>query len=201
MGMLMLWGILALNLLISWFNCKTCGTMWAESKRLGGWIRVLVWCGAIQAAIGFSSVIIFIEVYAAYLTGHLDEKYAQAAISLWYLGIIIPAIGTGLLITVHSWIVAYRERNWANMGAAAWNTFASAHNIYNAANGGVSGAWDSVSKLFKGGDSKDSKQAQLVILLVIISLAAGILITMGLIGHYDRKARLAIATGQRGIAA
>lgn len=187
--MLILFAIIALNLLISWYNARICGTYWAESKALGGFPRLLMWCGAIQSAIGFSMALVVVEVLAATKLGYLSPQHADAAFSLWYLGAILPCIGTGLIITVHSWVVAWRERSWSNMGTAAWNTFATGHNIYSAANGGVSTAFDKVGDLFKG---NDNKQAQLVIALVLLSLVGGVLITMWLIGLYDRRARLAL---------
>lgn len=189
MSILLLVAVLALNLLISWYNAKICGQYWSESKTLGGFIRVLMWCGAIQSAIGFSSVLIVVEVFAAYATGHLSGESLAGAMSLWYLAVIIPALGSGIIITVHSWVVAWRERSWSNMGTAAWNTFATGHNLYQAANGGVSKALDGVKKLFDG----DNKQAALVILLVAISLLGGAILTATLISHYDRKARRSLS--------
>lgn len=187
--MLILFAIIAINLLISWYNAKICGTYWAESKAMGGFPRLLMWCGAIQSAIGFSMALVVVEVLGAASLGYLSPKAVDAAMSLWYLGAILPCIGTGLIITAHSWVVAWRERSWSNMGTAAWNTFATGHNIYSAASGGVSTAFDKVGDLFKG---NDNKQAQLVIALVLLSLVGGVLITMWLIGLYDRRARLAL---------
>lgn len=176
-------GIILLNLLISWWNCKSCGAVWHEAKKVGGFMRVLVWCGAIQAAIGFSSVIMLVLAFGAFATGHLPPKYAEAAISLWYLLIIIPAIGTGLIITIHSLITAWRERSIANMGVAAWNTFASGMNIYNAASD-IPNAFDKVGDLFKG--DKDDQKVALVLLIVIVALAGGAFITAMLIRHYAK---------------
>lgn len=176
-------GIILLNLLISWWNCKSCGAVWHEAKKVGGFMRVLVWCGAIQAAIGFSSVIVLFLAFGAFATGHLPPKYAEAAISLWYLLIIIPAIGTGLIITVQSLVTAWRERSVANMGVAAWNTFASGMNIYNAASD-IPNAFDKVGDLFKG--DKDDQKVALVLLIVIVALAGGAFITAMLIRHYAK---------------
>lgn len=187
MSMLLFVGLILLNLVISWWNAKVCGTYWSESKKLGGFVRVMMWCGVIQSAIGFSMALVVIEVLGASHLGYLSPKAAEAAFSLWYLAVIIPCIGTGLIITVHSWVVAWRTRSWGDAGVAAWNTFASGSNIYNAANGGVSTALDKVGDLFKG---NDNKQAQLVIALVLLSLVGGVLITMWLVGVYDKRARL-----------
>src|SRR4051812_14696435 len=133
--MVMILLLLALNFGVSWFNCWSVGRVWNESKTLGGWLRLLCWCGAIQSAIGFSSVIGFALGAVLHGLGYLPDKIAHGAISLWYLLIIVPALGTGLLITIESWIAAFRERSLMNMGVAAYNTFAMAHNVYGAIDG------------------------------------------------------------------
>jgi hypothetical protein len=179
-------GIILLNLFISWWNCKSSGAVWHEAKKVGGFMRVLVWCGAIQAAIGFSSVIMLFLAFGAYATGNLSQQYAEAAFSLWYLLIIIPAIGTGLIITIHSLITAWRERSIANMGVAAWNTFATGMNLYNAASD-IPNAFDKVGDLFKG--DKDDQKVALVFLIVIVALAGGAFITAMLIRHYAKQYR------------
>lgn len=189
MNALFIVAILAINVIISWYNAKVCGSHWSEAKALGGFARVLMWCGAIQSVIGFSMAILFVEVFAGVAFGQLPAKAADAAISLWYLAVIVPCIGTGLIITVHSWVIAWRERSWQNIGGAAWNTFATGHNIYSAANGGVSSAIEKVGDLFSG-DSKEGAAAKLVIAIVVLALLGGALLTAVLIGKYDRQARL-----------
>lgn len=181
--------VMLVNLGISWLNCWSCGHMWKESKIIGGWMRVLVWCGAIQAAIGFSSALMILLVAVAYGTGHLPPEYVKHAFSLWYLLVIFPALGTGLLITIHSLAEAWRERSAINIGIATWNTMATAKNIYDAANGGISSAWGDVGKLFSSSDSDDASGAlvMLVLLIVAASLAGGILLTWVLIRHYAAK--------------
>lgn len=189
--------LLLLNGVVSWWNAKVCGAHWSESKALGGFPRVLMWCGAIQSAIGFSMLLLVAGITAGLASGHLPAKAASAAMSLWYLAVIVPCIGTGLIITVQSWVVAYRERSWANMGVAAYNTFASGMNIYQAADGGVSDALSKVGDLFSSGDSKEAAAIKLVLLLVVGSLIGGALLTAWLIRVYDRRAYLAIAQERR----
>ncbi len=41
MGMLIL--VLGLNLVISFLNARNVGRVWAETKAIGGWIRVVAW--------------------------------------------------------------------------------------------------------------------------------------------------------------
>lgn len=176
--------MLALNFGISWVNCWSVGRVWQESKALGGWIRALTWCGAIQAAIGFSSVIGFLFGAVLHTAGYLPDRVAHGAVSLWYLLIIIPALSTGLMITIASWIAAYRDRSWANMGTAAYNTFAMAHNTYGAIDG-ISQAWAGVGKLFDTKDDEGGSQMVLfAVVLVLAALAGGFIFTYALIRHY-----------------
>lgn len=176
--------LLILNFAISWWNCYAVGGIWTESKALGGFSRLLAWSAAIQSAIGFSSVIGFLLGYVAYSLGYLPVKYATDAISLWYLLVIVPVIGTGLVITIHSWIVAFRERSLLNMGTAAYNTFAQIHNMYSAIDG-IGEAFKGVSDLFDG-DSDDAQGTMvlLVIALVAAALLGGVLLTYVLIRKY-----------------
>ena len=189
MSTLILIGLLALNAFISWLNCRTVGSIWVESRILGGFSRVLAWCGAVQAAVGFSSVVLFFGILVG-VGGHwLPLAIAHKAASLWYLLIVVPALGTGLIITVQSWVVAFRERSIANFGAAAYNTAAMASNIYSALDG-VPAAFRDVASLFKGDSDEDNSAAALVFVIAIGSILAGVVLTWWLIRHYARQERL-----------
>lgn len=76
---LILIGLLIINLGISFWNAKVCGQSWVEAKAVGGFIRVLIWCGAIQAAIGFSMVLIVIILF---LRKIYPEDFSPGYISL-----------------------------------------------------------------------------------------------------------------------
>jgi len=183
----MIWVILLLllNIGISWWNARVAGQAWDETKALGGFIRLVVWSAAIQSAIGFSMGFLFVFGGFAYLVGWLPPEGVQYLSSLFYLLIIVPVLGTGLIITIHSWIVAYRERDLLSMGVAAYNTFAQVHNTVSAFNG-IGSALDKVSDMFKGGSSDDAKGklALLVILIAVCALLAGTLLTVHLIQKY-----------------
>ena len=180
MGMLIL--VLGLNLVISFLNARNVGRVWAETKAIGGWIRVVAW-----AAIGFTYVYAFIVAYIAVSTGYLPPAMLGVLLSLMYIMIIIPLIGSAIVITIQSWIVAAREKSLMNLGVAGWNTFATAYNTYNAIQS-FGPALDSVQQglggLFGGdGDSDDS--AARVILLAAIVLLAGVLTTNVIIRRYE----------------
>ncbi len=185
--------ILALNFAISWWNARACGRAWVESKAVGGLIRFLVWCGAVQSAIGFSSVFLFPLIFLAngMFPEYFTQEYVEGATNLWYLTIIFPALGSGLIITIESWITAYRERRLLDLGRAAYNTMAQVHNTMSAVDS-LGPALDSVGKLFASalggrGDAK-GKAAMLGLLIMIVvvatALAAGTILTAVLIQRY-----------------
>jgi hypothetical protein len=137
--------ILIFNGGISWSNAYVCGKSWVETRALGGFPRVMVWCGAIQSAIGFSSLTGFLMGWIAFSVGKIPQQTQHQAESLWYVTIILPAIGTGLLITIESWRITLRDRSLMNLSTSAWNTFAEFHNTYNAIQD-MGGAWKASAK-------------------------------------------------------
>ncbi|MGP0059753.1 MAG: hypothetical protein ACLPID_10750 [Beijerinckiaceae bacterium] len=190
---ILLFVILALNFGISWWNAYACGRAWVESKAVGGVVRVLVWCGAIQSAIGFSSVFLFPMIFAAhaFFPDYFTDDFLNGAVSLWYVTIIFPALGSGLIITIESWNAAYREHSLANLGVAAYNTFAQIHNTMRAIES-FGPAWESIVKMFASvatsrGDAK-GKVALLglmgAIAIAAIALCAGAVLTAVLIHRY-----------------
>ena len=184
MGMLLL--VLVLNLVISFFNARSVGRVWAESKAIGGWIRLVVWAGAIQSAIGFTYVYAFIVGYIAVSTGYLPAAMLGVLLNLMYVMIVVPLIGSAILITIQSWITAARDRSLMNLGVAGWNTFATAYNTYNAVQS-FGPALDSVQQGLGGvlGDGDSDDNAARVILLAAIVLLAGVLTTSVIIRRYE----------------
>lgn len=187
MSMLLLIGVMILNLVISFMNARNVGRVWAESKAVGGWVRVLTWCGAIQSAVGFTFVYAIVIAYIAVSTGYLPPQMLNVLMSLVYLLIIIPAIGSGILITIQSWINFARDKSLMNLGMAGWNTFAQAYNTYNAIQS-FGPALDTVQEglggLFDGDGDSDSSSLR-VILLAAIVLLAGVMTTTVIIRRYE----------------
>lgn len=121
------------NFCISVYNACGTGLSWAESKAMGGFARLLAWSGAIMAACGFSWCLLLIAAWinSALPEGHqLPARYAQLFFDLGYLGIVIPLLGSGLVITIQSWSRFWRERTFTNGGVAGYNTFAQIYNTY-----------------------------------------------------------------------
>lgn len=184
---MMIFVILLVNLAVSFFNARNTGRVWAESKAVGGWIRLLAWCGAIQSAIGFTFVYAYVVGFIAVTSGYISESTMGIFASLMYVMIIVPAIGTGIIITIQSWISFARDKSLMNLGVAGWNTFAQAYNMYNAVQS-FGGALDTVQSglggLFDSDGDSDNSTAR-VILLAAIALLAGVLTTSVIIRRYE----------------
>lgn len=181
--------ILALNFFISWANAWSSGRAWVEARALGGYIRVLVWCGAIQSAIGFSSVFLFPLIVAAnaLFPEYFTDAYMGAAVSLWYVFIIFPALGTGLIITIESWIKAYRERSLLNLSVSSYNTLAQIHNTMHAINtlpSALQSAGKVLGSALSGRGDARGKAVLIAVVVVAIALSAGIIVTWTLIYRY-----------------
>lgn len=175
-----------LNILISWFNAWGCGKTWAETRASGGMPHFLNWCGAIMSASGFTWCY---TILACLLGGgvthtvdgkvvpYLSEAQVQAVAGLGYMIVILPILGSGLAITLHSWGAFYRRRSFGSGAVAGWNTFAQASNMYNAAQD-IPKVWDMLGSFFGGkGKSSNNNGAALVILIAVCALLAGILTT------------------------
>ncbi len=184
--MIMLFLLVLLNIGISFWNARQAGKAWAESKGAGGWIRIIVWCAAIQAAVGFTSSYAILLGTLAYQLGYLPPQAIQFMMSLTYILLIVPALGSGLAITIHSWIAFARDKSLANLGMAGWNTFAQAYNTYNAIENfgpALSNVMDGMGDVFSSDSDSDSSMAR-VLVLVAIAVLAGLLTTSVIIQRY-----------------
>jgi hypothetical protein len=193
-GMMIL--IVVLNGGLSWLNAYVCGRSWEESKACGGIIRLLVWCTAVQSAIGFSSILILALIYVVHdnLPGYFTDVYYKGAISLWYMTIIFPMIGAGLAITVESWVAVYRDASLLRLSNAAWNTFAEIHNTAKAIESmgdAFSAVSDALSSPFNSSSDSNGDGtvaiAGLMLMVVVVSFAlvGGALITAAIIRYYS----------------
>lgn len=179
--------ILLINAVISFWNAKSAGEIWAESKGIGGWIRVLAWCAAIQSMVGFSYIYITILVYVANAFNVLSNSGLQFMVNLAYVFLIVPLLGSGIVITIHSWIQASREKSLLSMGIAGWNTFATAYNLYYAVQSFGAAfhmATSNISNIFSSEDDEDSDEDSVVLALVVLALLAGIMTTKIIINVY-----------------
>lgn len=197
MQMLVLVLVLLLNVGISFWNARVVGLMWNERKAHGTFMYLVLISALVQSVIGFSMPILLGEAALFHSLGYLSDAAVKALTQMWYLAIIFPALGTGTIITAHSLMEAYRERNFANMATATYNTFAMGHNIYQASSG-IGEAFSGLSSFFKSSsDDEDSGAGLMFVLLAVLvglSLLGGGFITYGIVQHY--KGKLAIPARQ-----
>lgn len=188
--------ILILNVGISWWNCYAVGSAWKDTKVFGNWFdKALLYSAALQSVAGFSIPILLALTWitTAWVGSGDQPKLSPAEIkqvwegvfSLWYVGMIVPIVGTGFIIWAHSVRVAYQRRDFASIGVAGYNSVAQINNTISMFNN-LGPALEGVGGLFKG-DSKNTLPL-LVILLVLVALLSSVLLTVHLIQYYARKA-------------
>lgn len=189
MNELMLLGLLVLNFAISFWNAYASGAYLTESKLIGGWSRVMVWSGLIMSACGFTWVYLCLLTMIAVAGKWLSPEWGLIMFKLGYLIIVLPMLGSGLAIWIDSLVKAYRQRSFGSVAVAGWNTFAQAHNTWEAAKH-APGFLSDVLKAFSGKGGKKDKNAAgalLVILLVILAVAGGAITTACIARWADRR--------------
>lgn len=196
--MLFLMFILILNIGISYLNARSAGKVWAESKALGGGIRLLTWCAAIQSAIGFSYVYVSILMVIVYKLHIISYSGILFMANLSYLFIIFPLVGSGVVITIQSWIQASREKSLGSMGVAAWNTFAQTYNMYYMVQN-IGPAFNLVKDHFREiwDNDDDCDEDGVVVLLVIMALLGGVATTMLIMNVYTASLPVSTAVQQK----
>jgi len=202
MALLTIAGIWVLNFGISFWNAYASGAFLTESKAVGGWSRVLTWCGLVMSACGFTwcyllllsalgtQVPDFLGIHGKVAEGVARPMLVNAGVfrgvmALGYAVIIVPILGSGLAIWAESVITAYRRRTFGSVARAGWNTFAQGHNMWSAARSAPS-VGKEIGSLFKGGDSK-GKAGLLVVALVVLAVCSGIITTWSIARWADRK--------------
>ncbi len=195
MNPLLLLLLLVLNFGISFWNAYASGSFLTESKIVGGWPRFIVWCGLIMSGCGFTWVYLTILTMVAVGTETLTPEWGNVMFKLGYLIIILPILGSGLGIWLHSVMEAFRQRSFGSVAVAGWNTFAQVNNTWQAARHAPS-AFKEVVGAFgskRGKSSKDGAAALLVILLVILAVCGGAMTTAAIARWADRKVALNVA--------
>ncbi len=184
--MILITFVILLNLGISFWNARACGQAWDESKAIGGWLHFVTWSALVQSVIGFSMAYVAVIGGIAAGAGLLPPKAVHALFSLWYLAIIFPLLGSGIALTIQSWIVAYRERSLLSMGVAGWNTYAQVSNTMDAM-GGVSEALGKVGEFFDSDDEVQATAVKLaVVALFMASIGGGALTTWTIVSRYRK---------------
>ncbi len=156
---------------ISWWNAYATGRIWVESKVAGQ--RFMAWMGAIMSACGFTWVYLIIEGYIVTNLQLIDVYWLGVMLKAGYVLIVPFVLFAGYAITFDSWRRAFHNGGVLNYGAAAYNTWASYHNTYNAINSFGRAFGDVVDAFTGKGKSRDSKdQGNLFVALFVAILVA-----------------------------
>ncbi|MBI2038970.1 MAG: hypothetical protein HYT22_01655 [Candidatus Niyogibacteria bacterium] len=186
---LWLFVLMVLNFGISWFNAWSVGHTWPETQTLGGWPKFLAWCGAVMSACGFTWVYLIVLALIAGAAGWLEPRYVEAMLSLGYLVIIAPVLGSGIALTIESWMRFWKQRTFGSGAVAGWNTFAQVYNMYQGVSaipralGNVMDVFGDRKSSRDDGDSGKGAMAMLAILLVVVAVAGGVLTTTLILRH------------------
>jgi hypothetical protein len=185
--------MLVLNSGIAWWNARTAGRSWLEARTLGGWVWILTWCTVIQAAAGFTSVFGILLAVAAGALHLLSRHGVHLAMGLSYLLVLFPILGSGLLITLSSWQIAFREKNISSLSVVAYNSLAMAYNTASAIEH-VPSLWQSLRSMTANDKaSKDSDDDSWTIIgIALTALAAGVCLTIWIVRTNMSKADLPI---------
>jgi hypothetical protein len=186
--MVIMFALVSLNFLISAYNAYACGVTWASTSKAGGLAHFTNWMGAIMSASGFTwcytmlmsviGVIIPIKGDDGVYHPLLTSADAEMVLNLGYLVVIFPIIGSGLALMLRSWQAFAQDRSLGNGAVAGWNTFAQAHNTYNAIST-VPDVFGKVAGLFSSKGENNS--GKLILAMVALALVGGIATTFAIV--------------------
>lgn len=186
--MLWLFFLVIATFAISAWDAYVAGMTWSIPYGLS---KFMAWCALIMSACGFLSFWTILCGFVALEAHWIEQRGLHALLSLTYLMIIFPVLGSGLAIMLHSWLEFYKRRDFSSLGVSGWNTYAQVSNTVDAFEG-IPSAFGTVIDFFKPGKDDDDedlssslgKVAVLLILLVAMAIAAGCTI---LFFHTGRK--------------
>ncbi|MCL5054768.1 MAG: hypothetical protein M1169_02325 [Firmicutes bacterium] len=158
--------------------------------------KVCAYSGLGEAYVGLTYVLIIIIGYIALQLQYIDFQTFQVLLTLNFLVFGFLIIGFGVMLTVQSIIIAYKQRTAASIFAALYNTFAEVWDIANYIEGfkqatSILTGSRNAEKGWGRGRSKDQGQAA-VFILVIVAMLLAFLIVHAAYEHGKKKA-LAVA--------
>ena len=168
MSMVWLFLLLLLNFAISCANAYYACTMW---KVAGRWEKAVNYAAFAMSICGFLTVTSVVVGALAVALHAINANAFGALMGLVYLLIIGPVLVGGLVLTAESYIQAYKRRDIASMAGATWNTYAMAHNTYDAFSG-ISDSSSRVSKFFDSDGDKDDAASKIVVLVILVIAGA-----------------------------
>ncbi|HSX02225.1 MAG TPA: hypothetical protein VLI05_02820 [Candidatus Saccharimonadia bacterium] len=191
--------LIIVNGAISTFNAWYVGNVWPERQEMPWPLRWVVYASVTMSACGFTWCYLMAvglatealrsnQLPVLHYVNDIPPSAINALMSLGYLAIILPVIGSGLVITAHAWSVAWRRRSFSNVAVAGWDSFAQIYNVIEAVEF-IPEALSSVVNFFRSDDEEDWGYWVLVALLVLLIggvLTTSLIVRLSARGHVRR---------------
>jgi hypothetical protein len=185
--------LMAANFAISWFNAKSVGRIWSESKQIGGGARALAVSGYVMAIIGFTMVYSFVLMFLFAAIGpsllHISTETTayllQLVGDLSYILIGLAIIPTGIIIWINSLIAFWKRKTLRGGMIAGWNTFATVSNVVSAARN-MPSAFSRVASSLRN-QRGNGAVVLLAILIVLMAILGGYFTASAIMKRADRK--------------
>lgn len=123
--------VFVVNPIIAYFNAYTVGKYWKDIQYSSVWQKTISISALIQSVAGFSMPILGILLFIGFITKFLTKTQIDLGIDLLWISIIVPVVGSGILITIDSIKQAIKERSFTSGAVAAWNLGTTIENIFN----------------------------------------------------------------------
>jgi len=155
--------IIIINTLISAYNAYSCGRIWSVCQ---GFMKIAAVAGLIVSVAGFIQTWVLLIGFITEYFGWLKPDALNALFSMTYVLIVLPVIGSGIILTIQSWIAAVRTRNVGSGAGAVWNTGATAYDIYQAMET-LPNAFNSVINFFSSEDEDSGSKASVALIFTV----------------------------------
>ena len=158
--------ILVFDFVVSLWNAYASGVTWGLLRHQPGqrFSKACAIAGLGLAFAGMAYATTIVLAWVALLIGFLAPWDFVYLVSFDFLVFGAMIIGFGLLITVQSVTIAWRQRNFGAIAVAAWNTFAEVWDIATYLQG-----FQTAASVLKGG--RQDRGNVLAVLLVAVSIA------------------------------
>jgi hypothetical protein len=196
MGWLFIIIILGIDFLISIWNSYQSGLILGLMERHEipevTFEKVCAYSGLGEAYAGLTYVLIILIGYIALQLQKISAQTFQVLLALNFVVFGFLIIGFGVMITVQSIIIAYKERTFKSIFIALYNTFAEVWDIANYIEGfkqatAILRGSRSSEKGWGGGSRKNEGQGA-VLIIVIIAMLLAFFIVHAAYEHGKKKA-------------
>jgi hypothetical protein len=182
--------IIGFDLVLSLWNAYSSGVIWGLLREQRGKtfskICAVAGLGLAFAAMAYATIIIL--SWVALQVGFLANWDFLYLVSFDFLVFGAMIIGFGLVITVQSITIAYRQRSFGTIAIATWNTFAEVWDIATYAQG-----FEAAASAVKG----DGRDRANVTAILAVAVAIALIITYLAFRQGLRKSEGAIAQSPR----